>query len=173
MKKLFLIPLISFALLSCGEKEKIQAVKEGQIAEDVYMYEAYKGDLKWILESEQSIMQENVAYLTNPIVKFYENKEVSSTFRAVEGEFYFAKNLIVLKNNVRIHSFKDNTKVRTTILNYNLEDEFIWTDENVYITRGDGNIKGTSLKAKADLSEIEIENQESYVPKSAEQDFNL
>lgn len=172
MKKFLLIFLTPLIFLSCGEKEKVEIVQEGQIAENVYMYEAYKGDLKWILKSEKSIMQENVAILTEPLVKFYENKEISSTFRAIEGHFYFDKSLIVLKNNVRIRSFTDNTKVRTSILNYSLKDEFIWTDEDVYITRGESTVKGTSLKATADLSEVEIENQESYVPKSLEKEFD-
>jgi len=98
-----------------------------------------------------------------PVMHFYEAGRVSSIIKAKSGQFEPSKKSAILSANVSVDAKKDGMLLKTEKLYYSSEKGKIWTDEKVTLFRGKTVIKGKGFTANPDLSEIEIEHQETKI----------
>lgn len=98
---------------------------------------------------------------SSPVMQFYDANKVSSVIKARSGLLEPSKKSAVLSIDVSVDAKKDGMLLKTEKLYYSSAKGKIWTDEKVTLFRGKTVIKGRGFTANPDLSEIEIEHQET------------
>ncbi|WP_428897843.1 LPS export ABC transporter protein LptC [Parelusimicrobium proximum] len=176
MKKslaLILIFLTVFAL-GCKKSKDSATIEEEnmQIAKNITIYEAKHGLNTWILTTEKAVFEEKKqeASLIKPALVFKEGDFPSSEIKGNTGYINLEKHIITISGNVVGESKKESVTIRTSELNYNLEEKKIWTDKKFRLIRNGVTINAQGFKANGDLSEIEIFKQATTLPVS-ETDF--
>ncbi|ACC98145.1 protein of unknown function DUF1239 [Elusimicrobium minutum Pei191] len=167
MKKLILSVLLCFAL-GCGNNSQSETDDElgVQTVENAVIYESQQAKQNWILSTTQAKFHENSenAVLINPQLSFKEGDDTLSIIKGDEGTISMEQGLIVLKGNVFGKSISQNAELRTTLLNYDINERKIWTERKVEIKRNGVTVTGQGLRANGDFSEIEIKNQTTTLP---------
>lgn len=171
MKKI----LIAFLVLACACSEKEEQFSDEdsgvQTVKNVVMYEAKGGFLNWILEAAQATFEENSERIsmTAPQMVFKKEEKEVSKISGNRGTMSVKQNLITLSGNVRGRDVAENISLTTSRLNYDMKAKKIWTDEAFTLTRNGVKVEGRGLRANGDLTEIEITNQTTTLPLSADE----
>ena len=121
--------------------------------------------LKWRLDTPAASMADLESRMTfsMPVMHFYSEGRVSSVIKARSGLFEPLKRSAELSANVSVDAKKDGMLLKTEKLYYSSEKGKIWTDEKVTLFRGKTVTNGKGFTANPDLSEIEIEHQETKI----------
>ncbi|MCL2888073.1 MAG: LPS export ABC transporter periplasmic protein LptC [Elusimicrobia bacterium] len=170
-KLIFLLP---FFLLACGGPSAPEGDEEPgvQTAESAVIYEAQSGQHTWILNVKTAKFYEDkdTAFLTEPQLQFRDGDKNMSSISGDTGTASLKDGTIVLEGNVYGKSVTQNAELKTTILNYDIKNKKIWTDETVYVKRGGVVVRAKGLRANGDLSEVEFKGQTTTIPQN-ETDF--
>lgn len=162
MKRALLAALLA-AAAACSGKEGREASPGVSLIRGLTVSETDAADRKWALDSDAARMDEKkgVIYFTAPRIKFYDNDAVSSVITSRNGFLQMKEKAAELTGDVRVDSSKDGMRLETTRLFYSSARGKIWTEEPVTIYKERTVIKGRGFTANPDLSEIEIEHQET------------
>ena len=120
---------------------------------------------KWRLDAPTASMEdfEGRMVFSSPVMYFYDENKISSVIKAQAGLLEPSKKSAVLSKNVSVDAKKDGMLLKTERLYYSSAKGKIWTNEKVTLFRGKTVIKGRGFTANPDLSEIEIEHQETKI----------
>ncbi|MDR0291445.1 MAG: LPS export ABC transporter periplasmic protein LptC [Elusimicrobium sp.] len=172
MKKLILLTVVF--LSACGGPSAPEGDEESgvQTAETAVIYEAQGGLHTWILNVKTAKFYEGdeTAFLTEPQLQFRDGTKNMSSITADAGTASMKDNSIVLQGNVYGKSAARNAELKTTVLNYDIKNKKIWTDETVYVRRNGVTVRAKGLRANGDFSEIEFKGQTTTIPEN-EKDF--
>lgn len=161
MKKLalLLLPLLA----ACGETASHESLPGVSLLENFSMAEASQGASRWRLDADRARLDEKKGVITfsSPRLKFYDADKVSSEITSKTGSLKMQEKAATLNDEVEIRSLRDGMRLSTTKLYYSSARGKIWTEEPVTIHKGRTVIKGRGFTANPDLSEIEIQHQET------------
>ncbi len=161
MKKLF--PLLILAFAACSKAGSREAAPGVSLLRNFSMAETASGVSDWRLDAETGRLDEKkgVITFTAPRIKFYDQDKVSSEITARSGLLQMQDKTAELTDEVEVDARKDGMRLQTTKLYYSSARAKIWTGEPVTIYKGRTVIKGRGFTANPDLSEIEIQHQET------------
>lgn len=161
MKKL--LPLLLPLLAACGGDEAREALPGVSLLENFSMSEADRAGSRWRLDADKGRLDEKkgVITFTSPRIKFYAAGKVSSEIAARTGSLKMTEKSAVLNDEVTVDSPKDGMRLVTDQLYYSSARAKIWTEDPVTIYKGRTVITGRGFTANPDLSEIEIQHQET------------
>lgn len=161
MKKSALLLLLPLA--ACGGTDAREALPGVSLLENFTMSEADGAGSRWRLDAEKGRLDEKkgVITFTSPRIKFYDGDRVASEITSRTGSLKMTEKSAVLSDEVVVDSVKDGMKLATTKLYYSSARAKIWTEEPVTIHKGRTVITGRGFTANPDLSEIEIQRQET------------
>jgi len=160
--KIFLL-LLALALAACSKPDSREAAPGISLLKNFSIAEADAGASSWRLDAETGRLDEKKSLITfrTPRVKFYDQDKVSSEITARAGEMKMREKAVELTDDVVVDAKKDGMLLKTTKLFYSSERAKIWTEEPVTIYKGRTVITGKGFTANPDLSEIEIQHQET------------
>ena len=158
-----LAPLFLLALAACSGEQAREAAPGLSLLKDFSISETDKNLSSWRLDSVTAVMDEKrgVIHFTLPLIKFYDNDLVSSNITSKTGFLQMREKAAELTGDVVVNAKKDGMILKTTKLFYSSARGKIWTEEPVTIYKEMTVIKGRGFIANPDLSEIEIEHQET------------
>jgi len=158
-----LLPFLLPALAACSGGEAREAAPGVSLLKDFSIAQTDKGQLGWRLDSLTAIMDEKAGLIrfTSPRVKFYDQDKVSSEITSRTGRLQMREKTAELTDDVQVNSKKDGMRLKTTKLFYSSARAKIWTEAPVTIYKGRTIITGRGFTANPDLSEIQIEHQET------------
>ncbi|MBI4350015.1 MAG: LPS export ABC transporter periplasmic protein LptC [Elusimicrobia bacterium] len=161
MKKL--LPLFLLSLAACSEAGPREAEPGVSLLRNFSMAEASAGAFAWRLDADTGRLDEKrgVIIFSAPRVKFFEKDAVSSEITSRSGLLRMREKSAELAEEVEVDAKKDGMRLRTAKLYYSSARAKIWTEEPVTIYKGRTVIKGRGFTANPDLSEIEIQHQET------------
>lgn len=161
----FLLLLLPAALAACSGGKSAGAAPGVSLLENFSMAESAAGARQWTLDSALGRLDEKrgVIAFEAPRIKFFDKGRVSSEISALKGTLQMEQKAAELSDEVEVHALRDGMKLRTTRLYYNSARGKIWTEEPVTILKGRTVIKGRGFTANPDLSEIEIQRQETRI----------
>lgn len=161
MKKLF--PLLFLSLAGCQDSGAREAAPGISLLKNFSMAEAASGALTWRLDADIGSLDEKKGLITfsAPRIKFYDRDKVASEITARTGLLRMQEKSADLSDEVEVDVKKDGMRLRTTKLYYSSARAKIWTEEPVTIYKGRTVISGRGFIANPDLSEIEIQHQET------------
>ena len=164
-----LLPLFLLGLTACSGSDSREAMPGVSLLKDFSMAEVAAGASSWRLDAETGRLDEKKGVITfsAPHIKFFDQDEVSSVITAREGYLKTREKTARLTDEVVVDAKKDGMRLTTTKLYYSSARAKIWTDEPVTIYKGRTVIKGRGFTANPDLSEIEIQHQETRLAGSA------
>lgn len=164
----FLLAVI-LCIPGCSDYGEVpgKSPKLTQTVTGLYMFEAQKGETRWILEAKKADIFENnsKADLTEPVIYFKEKGKTVSKLEAETGLLDLDTKNVELTRKVKVKSLKENIFLTTDKLNYSFDENKFFTDSYVKIKQSDAIVEGRGLKADSDLSEIVIYNQKTKLPK--------
>jgi len=158
-----LLPLLLLASAACSGADSREAAPGISLLKNFSMAEAAAGASNWRLEAETGRLDEKKGVITfsAPRIKFYDRDRVSSEITSRTGSLRMQEKSAELTDEVEVNAKKDGMRLLTTKLYYSSARAKIWTEEPVTIYKGRTVIKGRGFIANPDLSEIEIQNQET------------
>lgn len=129
------------------------------------MAESASGSQRWALDSALGRLDEKkgVIAFEAPRIKFFDKGRVSSEISALRGTLQMKEKAAELTDEVVVNARRDGMKLKTTKLYYSSARGKIWTEEAVTILKGRTVITGRGFTANPDLSEIEIQRQETRI----------
>lgn len=161
MKKLalLLLPLLG----ACAETAPHESLPGVSLLENFSMAETAQGASRWRLDADRGRLDEKKGVITfsSPRLKFYDADKVSSEITSKTGSLKMQEKAATLNEEVEIRSMRDGMRLSTTRLYYSSARGKIWTEEPVTIYKGRTVINGRGFTANPDLSEIEIQHQET------------
>lgn len=163
-RRLYLLPLFAFLLLSCEEEE-------------VQMMERYEGPLMVMRDTETfySDSAELKARVTAPtqfefqngdrefpdgirIEFFGDSSKITSTLRANHGKFLKAENLYVGTGDVEVRNPVKQEQLNSEELKWNEKTGRVFTEKFVIIRTQSGIIKGTQFESDQTFTRYKILN---------------
>lgn len=159
-----LLPALLAALLGgCYGGEAREAAPGVSLLKDFSIAETAGGLSRWRLDSVSARMDEKAGLIrfNLPKVKFYDADKPSSVITSKTGLLRMQGKAAELNDEVKVNSFKDGMRLETTRLFYSSARGKIWTEEPVTIYKGRTVITGRGFTANPDLSQIQIEHQET------------
>ncbi len=162
MKRALALTLLA-ALAACSSRESREAVAGVSLLENFSMAESSAGSSRWRLDSALGRLDEKkgVIVFEGPRIKFYDRGRITSEITARSGVLQMKDKSAELTNDVVIDAKRDGMRLKTTKLYYSSARGKIWTEEPVTIHKGRTVITGRGFTANPDLSEIEIQRQET------------
>ena len=162
MKKTAPLVLL-LALAACSDADIREAAPGVSLLKNFTMAEADAGVFNWRLEAETGRLDEKKGLITfsAPRIKFYDQDKVSSEITSRAGLLRMEEKAAELTDQVEVDAKKDGMRLKTTRLYYSSARAKIWTGEPVTIYKGRTVISGRGFTANPDLSEIEIQHQET------------
>jgi LPS export ABC transporter protein LptC len=156
---LLLLPLLA----ACGAADTREALPGVSLLENFSMSEADPAGPRWRLDAKKGRLDEKNGLITftSPRIRFYDAGKVSSEINSRAGSLKMTEKSAVLSDEVVIKAIKDDMRLATTKLYYSSARGKIWTEEPVTIYKGRTIITGRGFTANPDLSEIEIQRQET------------
>ncbi len=147
MKKIMIFCVVAFLFVGCESKPVKVATPspEGSAADQKVMsfslsgYEK-NGKKKWEVEGKSADIMTEVVNLTDVVAKAY-GEETDMTIIADKGVFNRVSNDVHLEENVVVTS-TDGTKMTTEALDWKNNEEKIYTDKPVKVTREGMDKKG-------------------------------
>ena len=158
-----LLPLLLLALAACSGTDSREAAPGVSLLKKFSMAETEGGICAWRLDAKTGRLDEKKGQVTfsAPRIKFYDQDEVSSEITSRTGSLRMVEKSAVLNEEVEVNSWKDGMRLKTTRLYYSSARAKIWTEEPVTFYKGRTVITGRGFTANPDLSEIEIQHQET------------
>lgn len=155
--------LLLAALAACSGKEQGVAAPGVSLVKDFSIAESDAVSSHWRLNAESAVLldKEGLMRFIAPRIKFYDGNAISSEINSKFGLMRTKVKAAELTGNVEVNSRKDGMRLKTTKLFYSSARGKIWTDEPVTIYKDRTVIKGRGFTANPDMSEIEIEHQET------------
>ena len=162
MKKLAVLITLA-ALAACSRDRAREAAPGVSMLEGFTMAETAAGASRWRLEAASGRLDEKKGRIdfASPRIKFYTDDKVSSEVTSSSGTLLMQSKDAELDGSVEVTSASDGMRLLTSRLFYASAKGKIWTDAPVTILRGRTVIKGRGFTANPDLSEIEIQHQET------------
>jgi len=163
-KNKLLIPVIflsMFFISSCMQdfnyNQKIATV---QTIENFVVTEMQGGQIKTVLNSDMAVIKESeqVAFLTNPTVKFYDNGKYSATLTAKTGQISLDTNNVKAIGECKVVTVK-NEILETSDVVYDHIKEKVYSDNDIKITKDNDVIFGKGFESDTKLKNIVIKNQ--------------
>jgi LPS export ABC transporter protein LptC len=157
--------LLAFAGAACSRKEDGPRGETLQVMEGFTMTQSVAASPRWSLQASSARLREEAkeADLTDPVMEFQKNGKLASRARALRGLLHTETHDVALSSAVVVESFEDHSVLNTEKLDYSSKTDLFITEENVLVTRPDGVLRGRGLKAKPDLSEIRIFDQQAVM----------
>ena len=133
------------------------------LLKDFSIAETAGGLSRWRLDSVSARMDEKAGVIrfVSPKVKFYDGDKPSSVITSKAGLLRMQEKAAELNDDVEVNSLKDGMRLEPTRLFYSSARGKIWTEEPVTIYKGRTVITGRGFTANPDLSQIQIEHQET------------
>lgn len=155
--------LLLAALAACSGKAQGVAAPGVSLVKDFSIAESDAVSSHWHLDAESAVLleKEGLMRFIAPRLKFYDGDSVSSEITSKFGLTRTRGKAAELTGDVVVNSLKDGMRLETTKLYYSSARGKIWTDEPVTIYKDRTIIKGRGFTANPDMSEIEIEHQET------------
>ncbi|MCP4521481.1 MAG: LPS export ABC transporter periplasmic protein LptC [Cytophagales bacterium] len=160
-----LLPLLVAGFLySCGEgKTSLFEPYEGPVlvSHNIESVLTDSAHVEFIMRAPKQIRyQSNDEEFPEGLYMEFHNDEHQKETVLVAKYAYFTKkhNQWTFKDSVRVKDYIQNRLLATDELNWEPDDERIYTDKKVEITTGNQLLKGTGLEAKSDFSDWEILN---------------
>lgn len=162
-----ILPLFLLLAAGCGGGAAGTALPGVSLLERFTMAETSPDGARWSLEAAKGRMDEKNAVMTftSPRLKFYEAGKVSSAITSRTGSLKMQERSAVLSDEVEVDSRRDGMRLATSRLYYSSARGKIWTEEPLTIYKGKTVIQGRGFTANPDLSEIEIQHQETRLAK--------
>lgn len=119
----------------------------------------------WTLDAKTARLEESETriYFEAPRLRFFEKERATSELGADTGFLDLAKKDAELVRNVVVVSWAERMTLKTEKLFFSSAKNKIWTDEDVTVLRGKNVMHGRGFTANPDLTEIEINRQETKV----------
>ncbi|MDD2804553.1 MAG: LPS export ABC transporter periplasmic protein LptC [Elusimicrobiales bacterium] len=158
------LPLLLLPLLAaCGANDAREALPGVSLLENFSMSEADRLGSRWRLDADKGRLDEKkgVITFTSPRIRFYDSGKVSSEVTSRAGSLKMTEKSAVLSDEVVVTAVRDGMRLATSKLYYSSARAKIWTEEPVTIYKGRTVIRGRGFTANPDLSEIEIQRQET------------
>jgi LPS export ABC transporter protein LptC len=159
--KIWLIIVFFVFIFFCcgGEKRAEEEVPlHKQTIEDFTLTLTHKGELKMILKSKFAVIHDNIADLSLPVIKFYNEGRYVSTLSAESAEINMETYDAECRGRCDINTV-NNEKLQTRDLVYNAKEKFIYSDNEVKFSRRGETLYGTSFRSDTKLNKIVIKNQ--------------
>jgi len=155
--------LLLAAVAACSGKEQGIAAPGVSLVKNFSIAESDAVSSHWRLDAESAVLldKEGLMRFIAPRIKFYEVDAVSSEITSRFGLMRTREKAAELTGSVTVNSRKDGMRLTTTKLYYSAARGKIWTEEPVTIYKDRTVIKGRGFTANPDMSEIEIEHQET------------
>ncbi len=155
--------LMAAALAGCSAGEHREAAPGVSLLKKFSIAESDSSSLRWRLDSAGGRLDEKKSVISFdfPKIQFYDLGKVTSEITSRTGVLQMREKAAELTDDVQVDSKKDGMRLKTTKLYYSSARGKIWTEEAVTIYRGHTVIKGRGFVANPDLSEIEIQHQET------------
>lgn len=155
--------LLLAALAACSAKEQGVAAPGVSLVKDFSIAESDAVSSHWRLDAESAVLleKESLMRFLAPRIKFYDGDAISSEINSKFGLMRTREKAAELTGSVTVNSRKDGMRLTTTKLYYSSARGKIWTEEPVTIYKDRTVIKGRGFTANPDMSEIEIEHQET------------
>ncbi|MFA6583132.1 MAG: LPS export ABC transporter periplasmic protein LptC [Elusimicrobiaceae bacterium] len=166
------LSLLLLALVLAGCSDDLSRGKSGggltQEVKGLRLYELQSGEKEWIILADKAALYEKdqTGDLKNPVIEMRKNKKLAARITSEKGRIDFSKKLVTLERSVEGESKTEQVELKTELLNYDIDAEKIWTDSSIQLRQYGVLVKGKGFTAKPDLSEIEIKNQETTLPKN-------
>lgn len=159
----FLFLLLPAALAACSGGKSSGAAPGVSLLENFSMAESAGNSRRWTLDSALGRLDEKKGTIAfdGPRIKFFDKGRVSSEISARGGTLEMRRKEAELTDDVQVTARRDGMTLKTTKLYYSSARGKIWTEEPVTILKGRTVIKGRGFTANPDLSEIEIQHQET------------
>lgn len=162
-KTFFIAILILFFIIGCSLSSDKAATSDIGSEEDVNqkimvfsISGTTKGKKKWSIEGESAdVLSSNVVKLKSITGKCYLEDNII-TITADEGKFNRESNSVQLSGNV-ITKTENGVTLKTEHLNWNVEKEYIWTDDFVEVTRDKIKITGDGASGYSTLEEVKLD----------------
>lgn len=163
--RFLLITLLSLA--ACSEKNSFSPDDEDmQQAKQVTLFESKDSQNKWILQSAEVDFEDlEHAVLVQPRLILRENGQDSAEVSGDRGILNYAKKIVRIEGNARVHSLSENILLTTDHFSYDINKDLVWSDDKTWITRGNTKItakKGIETDSK--LKQIKFKNQITQLP---------
>ncbi|HAH32459.1 MAG TPA: LPS export ABC transporter periplasmic protein LptC [Elusimicrobia bacterium] len=157
--------LVLLALCACSGGGPEETPRGTSLFSGFSISETDSNAARWRLDAPTASMEdlEGRMAFSEPVIQFYDKNNVSSVIKARSGLLEPSKKSAVLSTDVSVNAIKDGMLLKTEKLYYSSSKGKIWTDEKVTLIRGKTVIKGKGFTANPDLSEIEIEHQETKI----------
>lgn len=155
--------LLLAALAACSDSGQGVAAPGVSLVKDFSVAESDAVSSHWRLDAESAVLleKEGLMRFIAPRIKFYDADRVTSEIISKFGLMRTREKYAELNGDVVVNSAKDGMKLKTTKLYYSSARGKIWTEEPVTIYKDRAVTKGRGFTANPDLSEIEIEHQET------------
>ncbi|MFC1807339.1 LPS export ABC transporter periplasmic protein LptC [Candidatus Omnitrophota bacterium] len=141
-----------------SKKNNDQNVAESSLTEEVHSFSltgySESGEEAWKIHGRNADIHADVINLFEISADSF-NKKITVNLVADEGFFDKKSNNIQLKDNV-IVTTSEETTLNTQSLSWNAKDEFITTDDLVYIKRKDIDIEGIGATASPGLEKARL-----------------
>lgn len=131
-----------------------------QTIENFVITETQNGKIKTVLQSDMAVIKESeqVAFLTQPVVKFYDNGKYSATLTAKTGQINLDTNNVKALGECTV-STATGEVLETKDVDYDHIKEKIYSDSDIKITKDKDVIYGKGFESDTKLKNIVIKNQ--------------
>ena len=157
----FVILFCAFLFPSCMQdfnyNKKVATV---QTIENFVVTETKAGQIKTVLKSDIAVIKESeqLAFLTQPVVKFYDNGKYSATLTAKTGQINLDTNNVKALGDCKIVTANGEV-LETSDVTYDHIKEKIYSDNDIKITKENDVIYGKGFESDTKLKNIVIKNQ--------------
>ena len=107
--------------------------------------------------------KEGTMFFENPNLKFYKDDKIASHISSKKGVLNLNTRDTTLTDDVTVNSKNEDSVLKTKKLLFSAAKNKIWTKEKVTVYRQNTIMTGSGLTANPDLSEIEIQDQETQL----------
>jgi LPS export ABC transporter protein LptC len=131
-----------------------------QTIENFVITETQNGKIKTVLNSNIAVIKESeqVAFLTEPVVKFYDNGKYSATLTAKTGQISLDTNNVKALGECKVVTANGEV-LETKDVDYDHMKEKVSSDSDIKITKGKDVIYGKGFESDTNLNNIIIKNQ--------------
>ncbi|MFH1779015.1 MAG: LPS export ABC transporter periplasmic protein LptC [Candidatus Omnitrophota bacterium] len=170
MERTVLILMLVLLFNGCAKKEtsapepsKEEVAMEGEQKIMSFSLVGYKegGKKKWEVEGKSADVMADVVNLTEVEAKTY-GEEANVTLVADRGTFNRTSSDVHLESNV-VATSTEGTTLTTDVLNWKNDEERVYTDKFVKVTRENMETTSTGAEARPNLKEVEFKKDVKVV----------
>ncbi|MDR2665908.1 MAG: LPS export ABC transporter periplasmic protein LptC [Endomicrobium sp.] len=159
--------IFSIFLFSCYKPERVIVEKNlptyDQKVEEFVVTRLYKGKVNMIVEGKSAIIDaKNIAYLDNPLIRFYDEGKYVSNLIA-ESIMVNMETYDVKCSGECVMNTINSENLQTTNLMYDAKNNLIYSDNDVKFIKPGETVYGTGFKSDIKLNDIVIKNQKVLI----------